>query len=209
MGTSKKISKLHNKELNIVVNGNQLNNVENEKLLGVHIDNNLTFNKHVDAVCGNITSKVALLNRIKQFLPLHAKKLYFNAYILPIIDYCLTIWGNVPKSQIERTNKLQKRAARIILDAPPDSPSLPLLRELGWLTISERIDYNKSILLYKAVHNMAPSYISDLIHFQSSEFYNLRSIGNNDMMIPRHNTELFKRSFQYSGPQLWNNLPQN
>ena len=30
-------------ELNIVVNGNQLNNVENEKLLGVHIDNNLAF----------------------------------------------------------------------------------------------------------------------------------------------------------------------
>ena len=56
---------------------------------------------------------------------------------------------------------------------------------------------------------MAPPYISDLIHFQSSEFYNLRSIGNNDMMIPRHNTELFKRSFQYSGPQLWNNLPHN
>ena len=37
-------------------------------------------------------SKVALLNRIKQFLPLHAKKFYFNANILPIIDlYCLTI----------------------------------------------------------------------------------------------------------------------
>ena len=49
MGTNKKISKLHSKELNIVVNGNQLNNVESEKLLGVHIDNNLAFNKH-DAV---------------------------------------------------------------------------------------------------------------------------------------------------------------
>ena len=78
MGKSKKISKLYNKELNIVnvVNGNQLNNVESDKLLGVHIDNNLAFHKHVDAVCGNITSKVALLNRIKQFLPLHANKLF-------------------------------------------------------------------------------------------------------------------------------------
>ena len=56
-----------------------------------------------------------------------------------IIDYCLTIWGNVPKSQIERINKLQKRAARKILDAPPDSHSLPLFRELGWLTVSERV----------------------------------------------------------------------
>ena len=50
--------------------------------------------------------------------------------------------------------------------------------------------------MIKAVNNMTQSYIWDLIHFQSSEFYNLRSIGNNDMMIYRHNTEL-----QYSGPQ--------
>ena len=88
-----------------------------------------------------LQSKVALLSRIKQFLPLHAKKLFFNAYILPTIDYCLTIWGNVPKSQIERMNNLQKIAARLIFDAPPDSPSLPLFRELGWLTISERVDF--------------------------------------------------------------------
>ena len=113
--------------------------------------------------------KYALLDRIKQFLPLHAKKLYFNAYILPIIDYCLTIWGNVPKSQIERINKLQKRAARIILvlDAPPDSPSLLLFRELGWLTISERIDYNKCIRLYIAVHNMAHLQISFISSYQN------------------------------------------
>ena len=66
--------------------------------------------------------------------------LYFNAYILPIINYYLTIWGNVPKSQIERINKLQKRVARIILDSLLDSPTLPLFQELDWLTISERVD---------------------------------------------------------------------
>ena len=47
----------------------------------------------------------------------------------------------------------------------PVSPLLPTFLELRWLTISERVDYYKCILLYKAVHNMAPSYISDLIHF--------------------------------------------
>ena len=56
LASSKRLSKLHNKDLNVVVNGNQLNNVENEKkLLVVYIDNNLAFNKHVYAVCGNIT----------------------------------------------------------------------------------------------------------------------------------------------------------
>ena len=54
---------------------------------------------------------------------------------------------------------------------------------------------------------MSPSYISDLFTFQSLEFYNLRSIDNNDMIIPKHKTELFKKSFQYSGPHIWNKLP--
>ena len=44
----------------------ELDNVENEKKNpGVHIDSNLAINKNVDAVCGNIKSKVALLSRIK------------------------------------------------------------------------------------------------------------------------------------------------
>ena len=61
--------------------------------------------------------------------------------------------------------------------------------------------------MYILVYNMSPSYISDLFTFQSSEFYNLRSIDNDDMIIPKHKTELFKKSFQYSGPHIWNTLP--
>ena len=45
------------------------------------------------------------------------------------------------------------------------------------------------------------------IDFQYSEYYSLRSVDNNNMAIPKHNTELFKKSFQYSGTQIWNALP--
>ncbi|XP_062601194.1 uncharacterized protein LOC134262888, partial [Saccostrea cucullata] len=68
---------------------------------------------------------------IKKFLPLHTRKLYYNAYILPSINYCLTVWGNAPKQDMDRLFKLQKRAARIILDASPDSSSKPLFEKLG------------------------------------------------------------------------------
>ena len=57
--------------------------------------------------------------------------MYFNAYILPSIDYCPTIWGNAPKCHLDRILKFQKYAARVILDAPPDSPSDPLVKKLG------------------------------------------------------------------------------
>ena len=56
----------------------------------------------------------------------------------------------------------KKCAARVILDAPPDAPSLPLFSELGWLTVFDRVEFNEGILLYKALHNMCPEYITDI-----------------------------------------------
>ena len=49
--------------------------------------------------------------------------MYYNAYILPVIDYCLTIWGNASKVQLNIILKLQKSPARIVIDKPYDSPS--------------------------------------------------------------------------------------
>ena len=121
---------------------------------------------------------------------------FSNSYILPSLDYCLTIWGNAPKTHIERLHKLQKCAARIILDAAPDAPSQPLFNDLNWLNIFERIQYNKGILMYKILNGLSPTYYS-------------RSVSNRNLCIPRHSTESFKRTVQYSGAKLWNSLPLN
>ena len=74
VGSNQKLSKLHSRELNLSINNLQLEHVESEKLLGVHIDHSLSFTKHVDFVCKNISSKTALLCRIKHYLPLTCKK---------------------------------------------------------------------------------------------------------------------------------------
>ena len=84
------------------------------------------------------------------------------------MDYCLTVWGSASKYQLDRILRLQKRAARIILDTPPDAPSMPLFEKLGWLTVYERLEYNKAIVLYKSTHDLTPSYVSDLFEFHSS-----------------------------------------
>ena len=208
IGTKQRLSKLES-NLSLEINNEIIENSKSEKLLGVFIDQNLDFDKHIDYVCKNVSSKIGLLNKIKKFLPLHTRKLYYNAYILPVIDYCLTVWGSAPKFQLERIHKLQKRAARIILDMPPETPSLPLFEQLDWLNIYERLEYNKYILLYKSTQNLTPTYINELFSFNTTENYSSRSSTNNDMYIKRHKTKMFEKSLQYSGPRLWNALPVN
>ncbi|XP_061185217.1 uncharacterized protein LOC133193275 [Saccostrea echinata] len=108
---------------------------------------------------------------------------------------------------IDRVFKLQKRAARIILDVAYDAPSLPLFEKLGWLTIYELIDFHKYVLLYKTLHGMAPDYLRDSFEFISSNNYVLRSETNYDLRLPKYRTSQFKNSFHYSGVHLWNKLP--
>ena len=208
IGTSQRLARCQSK-LDVTVNDHKIENSESEKLLGIHIDQCLNFDKHIDYVCKNVTSKISLLCKIKQYLPLQTRKLYYNAYILPVLDYCMTIWGSASKKHLDRLLKLQKRAARIILDMPPDAPSIPLFEKLGWLSIYERSHYNKAIILYKSINGLTPTYITNLFQFNSLENYNVRSVSNNNMLIKRHNTKTFEKSLQYNGPRIWNPLPQS
>ena len=98
------------------LSGEAINISTNEKLLGVHIDNSLSWTVQIENTIKKCNSLLYLLNRIKHYLPITTRKLFFNAYVLPHVDYCCTVWGNISSNLTDSMIKLQKRAARIILD---------------------------------------------------------------------------------------------
>ena len=65
-----------------------------EKVLGVHIDDNLTWTNHFQHASKKILSYLWLLLRIKSYLSLQHRVLFYNAYIKPHFKYCCVIWGN-------------------------------------------------------------------------------------------------------------------
>ena len=137
------------------------------------------------------------------------KAFFYQGYILPLIDYGSNTWGSISKLNIERLSKLQKRAARIIFKADFDTPSSEMFNELGWSTIENRHNYNKAVLTYKALNDLAPEHISNLLKptFETHN-RNLRSPTNGSLSVPRSRTSLFDRSFSTTAPKLWNSLPK-
>ena len=118
----------------------------------------------------------------------------------------------LPSANIERLTKLQKRAARIILKVDYATLSAFMYQELGWLhvTVSKRIKYNKEILTYKALNNLMPEYITDLLKPMSHiHSVNPRSTENGTLDVPRSRTKLYEGSFSCSAPRLWNSLPHS
>ena len=105
---------------------------------------------------------------------------------------------------IERLLKLLKRAPCIVLNANYDTASSYMFEKLGWSTITKRHNYNEAVTIDKALNNLTPTYISDLL----TQIRTLRSSTDGSLAVPVSRTAMFDGSFACSAPRLWNDLPE-
>ena len=153
IATRQKLGKCQGIKLNVNINNVDLPCVNSTKILGVHFDATLSWKDHVTHVRKKISKNLFLLKSIKCFLPLSARKLFYDSYILPYFDFCSIIWGNCPKYVLADLEKIHKRAARIILNQDINTRSHVLFSELRWMPLADRIDYHRSIQVYKCLNN--------------------------------------------------------
>ena len=108
-------------------------------------------------------------------------------------------------------NKLQNVlhvAARIIAGISKYDHITPTLVDLHWLPVQQRIQFKVLLMAFKALHDEAPQYISDLIETHNPKRA-LRSCDKNLLIVPRSRTRYGDRAFSKAAPSLWNVLPQN
>ena len=105
------------RELQIILDGNQMKQSEFYKYLGIYIDNCLTWNKHVTYIQSRVHPKLKLLNRLSSFLDRSTLLRIYKQTVLPLLDYGCVVWGDCGKENSKRLERLQNRAMRIILHA--------------------------------------------------------------------------------------------
>jgi hypothetical protein len=198
--TSKKRHNLLHSSLNLFLKNDQIQEVDSHLILGITIQNNLSWSNYLEDLSSRISSKLHLFNRIKYFLNDTCKLLFFHAYIQSIIDYASTLWDQAPKTDIDPVSSLHARAIKITLSKP--SPDKTDYRNAGILPLKQKLTFNKAILMHKIVNKNAP--IPLVNRFKKNDNRNY----HNDIEVcanPR--VEIFKKSLHYSGGTLWNSLP--
>jgi len=88
--------------------------------------------------------------------------------IKPVFDYVNVIWTTCNKDKLGRVLKLQKRAARIILNAVRRAPSVPLFNCLKWLPFYEDAKVTRCVIAYKRILGFLPSYLQESLRLNSS-----------------------------------------
>jgi hypothetical protein len=168
----------------------------------VYIDENLTWNVHIDKISKKIASGIGVLKRSRPFVPFETLLCIYNALVQPHFDYCSVVWGNCNKTLSTKLQKLQNLAARILTSSPGD-----LIIRLGWKKLDVQRKLQTATTVYKSLNGLAPDYLRSKFTDRSEiSSYSLRDC-EGKLAVPLPRTNFLRNSFSYNGAMLWNSLP--
>ena len=131
------------------------------KLLGVTIDNKLSFDSHINDLCRQVNLKSKALLRIRNYIDFDKAKLLCNAYILSSFNYCPLIWMLYNKTAENKINRAHLRALRTIyLDF--DSNLEELLVKDGGVKIHAKNNQILACEVFKSLNEINPEYMWDI-----------------------------------------------
>ena len=204
IGSRQRLATHGNLDLDVFVDNKRIKRVSSSESLGLTIDENLNWSKHIDNISKNVSSGIGALKRMRSFIDKETAIKVYQGLIEPYLTYCASVWDGMGCELCEKLQKLQNRAARAITCASYDIRTTSLLEELKWNKLVINRKKQKAILMHKTIKKMTPQYLQEMFTFKEND-YSLRD-SDNKLIVPQPRTEYLKRSFSYSGALLWNSL---
>ena len=210
IGTRQQLAKVDIKGL--VVGDATISPVTAVKNLGSWFDENMNMGCHINKMCKTLLFHLYNTRRIRKYLSKDSTQTLVHAFITARIDYCNGLLYGLPAAHLNKLQRIQNSAARLVCYLSRFCHITPTLFSLHWLLVCFRIEFKLLTLAFKAIHGLAPQYITDLINVkQQFGRMMLRPQSELQLLPPRTITKktLGDRSFMASAPKLWNRLPSD
>ena len=200
--------KSYNKNVsNIIIDGNNIQQVNKTKFLGIVIEEHLNWALHISHLCNIIARNVGILQKLRYFIPNYVLKILYHSLILSHLQYCTLLWANSYRSHLHKLRLLQKKAIRIISNTDYLAHSSKLFLNLKLLKLDDIMKFQFGTFMYKLKYNKLPNVIPHM--FVSNENIHSHNTRNkNGYLIPSVRTNCRKCTVGYVGPILWNAFPQ-
>ena len=171
---------MNNNELfRVIHNGEAIERVNTKKILGTHFDEKLSCSCHVNNVIQSSYATFRSLHQFKRFTPYKVSKSLAETLIISEIRYCLVVYSQLPKYQIQWLQKTQNRVASYILGLYIKQDDL--IKTLYWLPITELMDFSIANCCFSALHD--PNWLKHLpIKLQEPKTTTRK---DNEMMVER------------------------
>ena len=197
-----------NDALSININEKPIRQVKTAKMLGLHIEETLSWTKQVEFIYKKVSPLLGLLKRVRNYVDLNTLVNIYKSLIQPHLEYGCVVWDGLDKGLAVKLQRLQNRAARIITRSSWEVPSKDILSNLGWETLKSWRYNLKNKFMAKVMSGRAPKYIEDLFRTKEQITSLVLRDSSNKLAVPFPKTDCFKQSISYSGATLWNSLPR-
>ena len=175
-----------------------------ETLLGILIDNKLTFDPHVEQLCKKATQKLHALKRIAQYMSIKQRKLIMNAFIKSQFSYSPLTWMFHSRKSNNRINRIHESALKTVYNDYTTTFENLLLIDNS-VSIHHRNLQVLATEIYKIKNKIAPEIMNDIL-LERSIIYNLRN--NSGFTTYNVNTMRYGvDTIHHLGPKIWNSLP--
>ena len=173
-------------------------------LLGVTIDNQLSFSTHISKICKMAASQLNSIKRLKKHFDIETKKHLTKTFVLSQFNYCPLVWHFCGNGSIHKMEKIHERAMRFVFNDHVSEYN-HLLRRNGESTLYLKRVRIMAQEVYKAINNQSPKYTKELLRERNSRYSNRRPL---DLYIPRVKQQKFGyKSYTFEAPSVWNSLP--
>ena len=182
-----------------------LQEVSDAKYLGIQIDNKLDWNKHILTVAARGQSKLAFLNRNLKGCPKKLRDTAYISLIRPALEDSCSVWHPHRKSNKDKIEKVQRRAARFVSNNFRRKASVSeMLHNLGWQSLDSRRQDQRLVLFYKIINGLASVETEDILMPADSRTRKNHSFKFKHL---QGNCDSYRYSFFPATISSWNNLP--
>ena len=177
------------------------------KNLGFILDSDFKLDKHISAVVKSSFYQLRIISKVKSYLPQKQLEMLIHAFISSRLDYCNSLYIGIDQASLKRLQLVQNAAARLLTSTRKRDHITPVLASLHWLPVKFRVVFKVLLFVFKSLHDLSPSYLSELIKPYVPP-RNLRSADQSLLVpLPTNLRSRGARSFAAAGPLLWNSLP--
>ena len=192
----------------IKLNGSKLEPTDNVKYLGLYIDQNLSFDFHINQLSKKLSRSNGILAKLRHFAPIETLIAVYYSTFYSYLLYGCPVWSLTSLINLNCISILQKKCLRIINFSYFNSHTNNLFINNKILKLNDIIKTQQMKLVFDFKNNMLPNELSQLLTLNCDiNKFNTRNVFNKGMYIPRVNTKSFGiNSLKYSAPTLWNSI---
>ena len=197
------------KDLIFRIGTTQIPRVPNTKILGLWIDEKMTWNTHIDKILTKVRSRIGLLKYSKNFLTTHAKKVLYYAQIYSILTYGIVVWGTMINQT--RRNDLQKVQDECVRQIDTNLALPDIYKTHGLLRIEQIVLLEQLKLGYKLNNDLLPESLAshlttgpDTTSLVKNHGYKTRA--KKVLNIPFAKNSSYRRSFLYQSLLKYNSM---